>query len=209
MLRNAILFALALDATDAEIQSAHDAIDNFFNVEPGSVAPVTLTAAAPTTNTGIVINTSNLDLDKEGLPWDERIHSSNKKKTATGVWTARRNVDEGTRAAVKAALLASLGGAGNGVTALPTTPVVGTVPLPGANVPALPVGLPTPPTIDPTYKELTDLVAANADKGVTPEWLGQVLQAYGVADGSLQTAAHNIPACVNTIAFIKSTLKLP
>jgi hypothetical protein len=39
-------------------------------------------------------------IDKDGLPWDERIHSSNKKMTAKGVWVARRGVDEITRATV-------------------------------------------------------------------------------------------------------------
>lgn len=33
-------------------------------------------------------------LDAEGLPWDERIHSSNRKMTAKGVWTRRKNVDD-------------------------------------------------------------------------------------------------------------------
>jgi hypothetical protein len=33
-------------------------------------------------------------LDKDGLPWDERIHSSNKKMTAKGVWTRRRGISD-------------------------------------------------------------------------------------------------------------------
>lgn len=39
-------------------------------------------------------------VDADGLPWDERIHSSNKKKTAKGVWVARRGVDDITRMSV-------------------------------------------------------------------------------------------------------------
>lgn len=35
-------------------------------------------------------------LDADGLPWDERIHSSNKKFKADGRWTKRKNVDETT-----------------------------------------------------------------------------------------------------------------
>lgn len=34
--------------------------------------------------------------DADGLPWDARIHSSNKKKKADGRWVSRRNVDEST-----------------------------------------------------------------------------------------------------------------
>lgn len=43
--------------------------------------------------------------DKSGLPWDERIHSSNKKLTAKGEWTRRRGVDDITFETVKAELL--------------------------------------------------------------------------------------------------------
>ena len=33
-------------------------------------------------------------VDAEGLPWDERIHSGAKSKTAAGLWTRRRNVPD-------------------------------------------------------------------------------------------------------------------
>jgi len=33
-------------------------------------------------------------LDDGGYEWDERIHSSNKKKTAKGIWTRRRGIDD-------------------------------------------------------------------------------------------------------------------
>lgn len=33
-------------------------------------------------------------LDADGLPWDEAIHSSNRKKTAAGVWMRRRGVQD-------------------------------------------------------------------------------------------------------------------
>lgn len=33
-------------------------------------------------------------VDADGLPWDERIHSSNRKMTAKGLWTRRKNVDD-------------------------------------------------------------------------------------------------------------------
>lgn len=46
-----------------------------------------------------------MDFDKEGLPWDERIHSSNHKLTAQGVWQRRRGVSDEVYNAVKAELL--------------------------------------------------------------------------------------------------------
>lgn len=46
-----------------------------------------------------------MDFDKEGLPWDERIHSSNHKLTAQGVWQRRRGVSDEVYNTVKAELL--------------------------------------------------------------------------------------------------------
>jgi hypothetical protein len=34
------------------------------------------------------------EVDKNGLPWDERIHSSNRKKNDDGSWRAKRGVDK-------------------------------------------------------------------------------------------------------------------
>lgn len=34
------------------------------------------------------------ELDKMGVPWDARIHSSNHNKTAKGVWARRKNIDD-------------------------------------------------------------------------------------------------------------------
>lgn len=68
-----------------------------------------------------------MDFDKEGLPWDERIHSSNHKLTAQGVWMRRRGVSDEVYNTVKAELLAKWG------TAEPITedaPVVAPAPIP-------------------------------------------------------------------------------
>lgn len=35
-----------------------------------------------------------MELDKMGVPWDARIHSSNHNKTAKGVWARRKNIDD-------------------------------------------------------------------------------------------------------------------
>lgn len=52
-----------------------------------------------------------MDFDKEGLPWDERIHSSNHKLTAQGVWQRRRGVNDEVYNTVKAELLDKWGAA--------------------------------------------------------------------------------------------------
>lgn len=47
-----------------------------------------------------------LGVDSQGLPWDARIHSSNKKKKADGTWNKRRGVQEMEIQAVEAELRA-------------------------------------------------------------------------------------------------------
>jgi len=51
------------------------------------------------------------EVDKNGLPWDDRIHSSSKSKNADGSWRGKKGVPPPTIAKVKAELLAKLGGA--------------------------------------------------------------------------------------------------
>lgn len=47
-------------------------------------------------STPVTTATDNSEVDASGLPWDSRIHSSNKGKTAKGVWNRRRGVDDAT-----------------------------------------------------------------------------------------------------------------
>jgi hypothetical protein len=47
---------------------------------------------------------STSTVDADGMPWDERIHSSNRKMTARGVWTRRKNVDDAVYNSVVAEL---------------------------------------------------------------------------------------------------------
>lgn len=56
-------------------------------------------------------NGDTMDFDKEGLPWDERIHSSSHKLTSQGVWARRRNITDEVYNTVKAELLAKWGAA--------------------------------------------------------------------------------------------------
>lgn len=45
-----------------------------------------------------------LTLDKEGLSWDERIHSSNHKMTSNGIWQRRRGISDVEYNRIKAEL---------------------------------------------------------------------------------------------------------
>lgn len=51
-------------------------------------------AAAPSTSAPAAAPVSSADLDKNGLPWDERIHASSRAKIADGSWRMKRGVQQ-------------------------------------------------------------------------------------------------------------------
>ncbi len=81
--------------------------------------------------------------DAEGLAWDARIHSSNKKLTEKGVWTKRRGLDNETYYRIKGELR------GQPITATPTIvppiPAAPQVPVIAYESPVFKVGQPLPP----------------------------------------------------------------
>lgn len=66
-------------------------------------APVTVTVTNDTDDTETV-NDAPPATDKNGLPWDERIHAGTKALNGDGTWKKRRGVDDATVAAVTAEL---------------------------------------------------------------------------------------------------------
>lgn len=112
-------------------------------------------------------------LDKTGLPWDDRIHSSNKAFVADGTWRKRRGVDDAFVAQVEAELrvimnipaaplnvpsdeapMAQMYNASK-VPAPPPIPAAPVVPYPIvalADIPA-PVVIPPPPPVAPGVSE--------------------------------------------------------
>lgn len=60
----------------------------------GSDAATTVIDTEPDPLDDLITDIAVLDgVDINGKPWDERIHSSNHKKTADGLWVKRRGVD--------------------------------------------------------------------------------------------------------------------
>lgn len=57
-------------------------------------------------------NGSSKELDVNGLPWDERIHSSSKNKNQDGTWRYTRGGDPAVRATVEAELRAKIAAGG-------------------------------------------------------------------------------------------------
>jgi hypothetical protein len=81
--------------------------------------------------------------DKDGLPWDARLHSSNCKMNADGTWRARRGLTAAQTAQITAEIKASLGAAPTPpappLPPVPTAPVVEAVAAPLPPVPATPL----------------------------------------------------------------------
>lgn len=95
---------ISLTITDISLNEAQNIVAKLSGQTEVHIEPTPHVTTIPASNTlpttliqkSVVENTSNATHDKDGLPWDERIHSSNKKLTDKGYWTRRRNVDEGT-----------------------------------------------------------------------------------------------------------------
>ncbi len=166
------------------------------------VAEVSLDTA---TKTGIASGV--VELDKAGLPWDARIHQSNRNQKADGTWMLKRGLDKDLAATVLAELTAA-----KLANLPPAAPAAGPVTLPPVQLPAAtvgpttggtilgtlpppPVGLPLPPVsvglpaispaVDATPVALFRAMMAKigpalAAKTVTQEQVAQAHQALGL-----------------------------
>ncbi len=89
---------------------------------------------------------AGVELDADGLPWDERIHSSNHQLTAKGVWASRRGGPKGEeRATIEAELRAGLQEQPGDPAAENTAPPP---PMPTASEPVAPPAAPVPPPVN-------------------------------------------------------------
>lgn len=233
-LRNHILIALAFDATPAEIEHAHDIIDRVYGPDgnagvdpaylvnqavPGQVGGVTAHGQAVQVTTDTT--TSGITFDKNGLPWDERIHSSTKALTATGEWRKKRGVSDALVTQVENELRGTMQSTGPAPGATPPTntpPATGPA-LPGSTGPALPgAGLPSlpganaAPVVDPVYTAFVKFIADNTNSPANPAgkltdaFVTQVLEYFGVPEGSLQNLAHNLSRIGEIEAYIRQQL---
>src|SRR5690606_15389042 len=125
---------------------------------------------------------ANAELDKEGLPWDARIHASTKTKTQKGMWTRKKGVADSTYDAIVAELRQQYPVAGT--TAAPAAPAAPAVTVPGA--PATPaVSIPTAPATP--YAKLCDWLARNTGEGksLTADWANGVFTSNGTTLAAL------------------------
>lgn len=153
------------------------------------------------------------EVDSEGMPWDERIHSKNKSTIGNGTWKLKRGVDKNLVAQVKAEY-----GLGNPQPTPTTTPSAPTSPLAGTPTPPVqqpPVQQAPPP--EPQQPDATGVaypqIVAQITSGIggqkfTPMDVAQMLQnQFGIAStaeiqnhpqlfGQIQVAISNLAAGV-------------
>ena len=115
-----------LDTLNARL----DVLENGQFIQPVGVTiknNTDTTLVTEQTETGATVTT--VELDKNGIPWDERIHAGTKRKNADGTWSLKKGVDKELAAQIIAEYQSA-----------PAAPATTTVPA----APAKP-GVPTPP----------------------------------------------------------------
>jgi hypothetical protein len=124
---------------------------------PPTTAPATPAAAGDDDETGDSAAAPGT-VDKNGLPWDARIHSDPPKLTKKNEWRARRGVDNATVATVEAELRARFGGTPGGAMPAPPAPQQPAPAIfpPNAGYPAIPGNVvhnpPAPAAPQPQYQ---------------------------------------------------------
>lgn len=131
-------------------------LDALENGQPDTV--VTETQRVSFNDTVKLVTEPSVELDKNGIPWDERIHAGTKRKNADGTWSLKKGVDKELTAQIIAEYQSAAQSAPATTTA-PTAPAAPAAPTkPG--VPAAPAapakpGVPSAPKAEdagPTVK---------------------------------------------------------
>jgi hypothetical protein len=168
---------------------------------PSAEAPAPA-AAPPPPAPGAFTIVPGTELDSEGLPWDERIHSGNKTKNKDGSWKARKNTPEATVTAVVAELRQHY------PATAPAAPAAAPPPPPPGEAPA-PAAAPPPPAASgaPTFVDLMNKLTPNLAAGkITQANVVDAVKNVGLSNpaelGKPENAQH-IPA---VIAYIDALL---
>ena len=134
-----------LDTLNARL----DALENGVNV------PVTITMDVNQTTPGaapeqvdLSATAPTVELDKNGIPWDERIHAGTKRKNADGTWSLKKGVDK----ELAAQIIAEYQVAAPTTTTVPAAPAAPAKP----GVPPAPPAAPAKPGVPPAPPKAED-----------------------------------------------------
>lgn len=100
------------------------------------------------TEDGVTVTT--VELDKNGIPWDERIHAGTKRKNADGTWSLKKGVDKELAAQIIAEYQSA-------APAAPSAPEKPSAPAaPSAPTPPAPPAAPAKPGVPPAPPKAED-----------------------------------------------------
>lgn len=154
---------------------------------PANTAPITTTPGVASS----VAPAASVELDRQGLPWDARIHAESRNKIADGTWRKKRNLDPTLLAQVEAELRQVMGAA-------PAAPLVPAVPAPPPTAPIAPVVASAPQVTAPP----APAVAPAAPAGEVPAdaramFVALVGRASAAIQGQKVTQAEVNQCCVD------------
>lgn len=132
--------------------------------------------------------------DKDGLPWDVRVHSTPATMTEKGVWRAKRGRQETDYNAVKAEYQ-------GGVQQTQQTTQMSA---PGGM--QKPPAMSAPPVQKTAYQKLFDYLAEMGKQGRAPaDWVQESLSGYNVEDGNILNLQNADPKFVEQLhdEFVK------
>ena len=134
-----------LDTLNARL----DALENGQFIQPVGVTiknNTDTTLVTEQTETGATVTT--VELDKNGIPWDERIHAGTKRKNADGTWSLKKGVDK----ELAAQIIAEYQVAAPTTTTVPAAPSAPAKP----GVPPAPPAAPAKPGVPPAPPKAED-----------------------------------------------------
>ena len=134
-----------LDALNTRL----DVLENGQFIQPVGVTiknNTDTTLVTEQTETGATVTT--VELDKNGIPWDERIHAGTKRKNADGTWSLKKGVDKD----LAAQIIAEYQVAAPTTTTVPAAPAAPAKP----GVPPAPPAAPAKPGVPPAPPKAED-----------------------------------------------------
>ena len=140
----------------ARLDTLNARLDKLENGQPVSVTIENNTdTALVTEQTEAGVTVTTVELDKNGIPWDERIHAGTKRKNADGTWSLKKGVDK----ELAAQIIAEYQSAAPAAPSKPSAPAAPAAQVPPAppskpGVPAAPAkpGVPKAEDAGPTVK---------------------------------------------------------
>jgi len=177
--------AVAPGAADVIVEATAPIVEPYFPAATEAFAPPpppAVTAAPEGVN-----SFDPASLDKEGIPWDGRIHMSTKNRTVENVWKRKRNVPDEEYARVVAELRVSQ--------MAPAAPVVVPPPPPAPVAPAAPVAVPPPPP--PPAPAATGVTFPEFMAHVTAGVTSQRFTREDITDACVKCGVANLPGLIN------------